>query len=1019
MNYHNTINNMSSPDGLSSVPFNWGGGGGGNSARRFGGALLIGFTLLLGWSIEASAQRVRLPSPSGVGANPTFPVIAVYYPINQTITPLTLPAGSGGTAPLTYSIIDSDEDPGAYEPLGLTFDPATRVLSGTPTMTTSTSGLESSYAATDGRIGTPQAFANITMFVVICGAGKEGNISGLVPCFVDLAVSTLSDVNYVAGQAITPLTLPEATGGTGPININVTTQRTYTLAPLPTGLTFDPDTRVLSGTPTTAGNTTPVYGVTDTVTGNTLTPAPSFTVAVGAALGVSAPGVQTYPRNAAITALTLPEAVGGTGPYTYALTGPSGGNLPAGLVFATGTRILSGTPTTAGATVLTYTATDANGNSDPATFTVTITTTMFTEMVANQTYTIDRAVNLTLPGAVGGTGSYTYTLTGPSGGNLPVGLAFAAGTRILSGTPTTLGDTVLTYTATDANSNSDTMTFTVTVAEPFVNLAVSTLSDVNYVVNQPITSLTLPEATGGTGTDPLLTYTLIPLPTGLTFTATTRVLSGTPTTAGITTAVYGVTDTASGRTLTPAASFTVTVVEPESTLNTVEIRAINEVFVSELATTMTGQTSSAITQRIAQTRSGSGGGVTLAGQSSFADLATTHGKAMTEGTHDMKTMLNGSGFALPLNAVGGGIGVYSPAFWGSGGYEEISGESDLTDGKLDWDGDVSSFSVGVDAHLRNDLLGGIAITRNEADLEYDVTNDVDKSDYELTMTSINPYLGWRVGQLDLWGTVGYGSGDLEITDNGTMDSTDIDSDVDMRSFAGGGGGQIMALGNGGVLRLKGEVSQTWIDVDGDRATNIRSLDVDVNRVRVSLEARQPWAISHATKLQSTLEVGARHDGGDGETGTGIELNAGLRYHTQRLTLEGNIHTLLGREDYDEWGISGTIILQSGKDGQGLSLSLSPGYGEAGDGKLWDNGLPEDSIAETDYGMRLNTRIGYGISAPHGWDGMLTPYSEMTLGNTNSYRFGIGWETNHYGLDLVGEHRQGGENAALVKGEIRF
>ena len=72
-------------------------------------------------------------------------------------------------------------------------------------------------------------------------------------------------------------------------------------------------------------------------------------------------------------------------------------------------------------------------------------------------------------------------------------------------------------------------------------------------------------------------------------------------------------------------------------------------------------------------------------------------------------------------------------------------------------------------------------------------------------------------------------------------------------------GQIMSLGNGGVLRLKGEVSQTWIDVDGDRATNIRSLDVDVNRVRVSLEARQPWAISHATKLQSTLEVGARHD----------------------------------------------------------------------------------------------------------------------------------------------------------------
>ncbi len=911
---------------------------------------------------------------------------------------------------MTYSIFHVNTGAtGIYDQLGLTFNPTTRVLSGTPTTATSgptpADGFPAGYGASDGT-GSSQAFALIQMFVFICEAGKEGNISGTVPCYVDLAVSTLSDVNYVAGQAITPLTLPEATGGSVNISPTIVTQRTYTLAPLPDGLTFDATTRVLSGTPTTAGNITPVYGVTDTLSGRTLTPTASFTATVGAGLGASAPGAQTYPRNAAITALTLPEAAGGTGPYTYTLTGPSGGNLPAGLAFATGTRILSGTPTTAGVTELTYTATDANSIMDTATFTVTITTTMFTDTVSDPTYVINEAVNLTLPGAVGGTGSYTYTLTGPSGGNLPVGLAFATGTRILSGTPTTAGNTVLTYTATDSVGNSDPATFTVTIT---TTMFTEMVANQTYTIDRAV-NLTLPGAVGGTGS---YTYTLTgpsgaALPTGLAFATGTRILSGTPTTAGVTVLTYTATDANSN---SDTMTFTVTVAEPASGPDPEDIRAINEVFISELATTMTGQTSGAITQRIAQTRSGSGGGVTLAGQSSFADLATTHGKSLTEGTSDMKSMLNGSGFALPLNAVGGGIGVYSPAFWGSGGYEEISGESDLTDGKLDWDGDVSSFSVGVDAHLRNNLLGGVAITRNEADLEYDVTNDDDKSDYELTMTSVNPYLGWRVGQLDFWATVGYGTGDL--------DTTDIDSDVDMRSFAGGGGGQIMALGNGGTLRLKGEVSQTWVNVDADRANNIRSLDVDVNRVRVSLEARQPWAISHATKLQSTLEVGARHDGGDGETGTGLELNAGLRYHTQRLTLEGNIHTLLGREDYDEWGISGTIILQSGKDGQGLSLSLSPGYGEAGDRKLWDNGLPEDSIAETDYEMRLNTRIGYGISAPHGWDGMLTPYSEMTLGTTNSYRFGIGWEINRYGLDLVGEHRQGGENAALVKGEVRF
>ena len=68
-------------------------------------------------------------------------------------------------------------------------------------------------------------------------------------------------------------------------------------------------------------------------------------------------------------------------------------------------------------------------------------------------------------------------------------------------------------------------------------MALNAPTDQTYTMGRPITALTLPVATGGTGT---LTYTLtgpamrgladqaVP---GLTFTATTRVLSGTPTTA--------------------------------------------------------------------------------------------------------------------------------------------------------------------------------------------------------------------------------------------------------------------------------------------------------------------------------------------------------------------------------------------------------------------------------------------------------------------------------------------------------
>ena len=80
---------------------------------------------------------------------------------------------------------------------------------------------------------------------------------------------------------------------------------------------------------------------------------------------MTAPGDQTYTMGRPITALTLPAATGGTGTLTYTLTGrqaamPVDGtdNAVPGLTFNTTARVLSGTPTTAATTALTYTVTD-------------------------------------------------------------------------------------------------------------------------------------------------------------------------------------------------------------------------------------------------------------------------------------------------------------------------------------------------------------------------------------------------------------------------------------------------------------------------------------------------------------------------------------------------------------------------------------------------------------------------------------------------------------------------------------
>ncbi len=276
--------------------------------------------------------------------------------------------------------------------------------------------------------------------------------------------------------------------------------------------------------------------------------APSF--------GSSTIANQSLTQNSAMTSLTLPAATGGNGTLSYSLS-PS---LPAGLTFTASTRVLSGTPTgTSASATYTYTVSDGDNNTastdkDTLTFTIVVaaedTAPSFADnaSIANQSLTQNSAMtSLTLPAATGGNGTLSYSLS-PS---LPAGLTFTASTRVLSGTPTgTSASATYTYTVTDADNNTastdkDTITFTIVVAAEadtapsFADNA--SIANQSLTQNTAMTDLTLPAATGGNGT---LSYSLSPaLPAGLTFTASTRVLSGTPSaSAASATYTYTVSD---------------------------------------------------------------------------------------------------------------------------------------------------------------------------------------------------------------------------------------------------------------------------------------------------------------------------------------------------------------------------------------------------------------------------------------------------------------------------------------------
>ncbi len=156
---------------------------------------------------------------------------------NQTFTQgadigvVALPEAVGGAAPYAYAL-----EPAL--PPGLVFDDAAQAISGTPATptvrTVYTYTVQDSFGSADTLRFALQIVAQVSFSDVI------------------------ADQSFPRAQPIAPVSLPQATGGLGPV--------AYTLDPgLPEGLAFDATTRTMTGTPTmvTSGSVAHTYKATD------------------------------------------------------------------------------------------------------------------------------------------------------------------------------------------------------------------------------------------------------------------------------------------------------------------------------------------------------------------------------------------------------------------------------------------------------------------------------------------------------------------------------------------------------------------------------------------------------------------------------------------------------------------------------------------------------------------------------------------------------------------------------------
>jgi large repetitive protein len=423
-----------------------------------------------------------------VTQNYTFSVVCPTI----TITPATLTAATIGSA---YSQTISQT--------GLTGTPAWSVSAGTlPT------GL--SINSTSGVIsGTPTATEtfNFTVQVTNGTCSQTNTYSIVVSCpTISISPSTLS--NGIVGSAYNQTLTQTGLTGTPAWSVSAGT--------LPTGLSLNTSSGVISGTPTALGT----FNFTVQVTNGSCSQTQAYSITV------NCPNItftNTTASNATVgSAYSLNASVtGNTQTVTYSVS-PA---LPAGLSLNTSTGAISGTPT-ATAAVATYTVT-ASQSSGVCTVTQNYTFSVVCSTISISPSTLSN-------GVVGSAYSQTLTQTGLTGtptwsvsaGTLPTGLTLNATSGVISGTPTATGTFNFTVQVTDGTC-STSQAYTVAVNCTGVSINPATLPNANQstAYSQTLTQ------TGLTGT-PTWSVSVGTLPTGLSLNSSTGVISGTPTASG-------------------------------------------------------------------------------------------------------------------------------------------------------------------------------------------------------------------------------------------------------------------------------------------------------------------------------------------------------------------------------------------------------------------------------------------------------------------------------------------------------
>ena len=381
-----------------------------------------------------------------------------------------------------------------------------------------------------------------------------------------------------------------------------------------------------------------------------------------------------------------------------------------------------------------------------------------------------------------------------------------------------------------------------------------------------------------------------------------------------------------------------------------------------------------------------------------------------------------SGSELELNRASHG-GVLS--LWSRSSRSAFRGMEEA----LSLDGDVRTTMVGAD-WARGPLTVGLSVGHTRGLGGYGGRS---AGAMTTSMTGFYPWLGYQVSdRVSVWAVTGYGKGSLRLTPEG---AGALETGMSMAMTAVGTRGALLGSRSSGGFALAFKADALWVGattelLDGPEG-RLNASAAGATRVRTALEGSRGFTLGGGRlSLTPTVELGLRRDGGDAETGAGLDVGGGVVFTdaVMGLSLDVRVRTLLVHqaEGFAERGMSVSFGWDpSPSSPLGLSARLAPSWGGSAMGgaeALWGGQMASGSGSHSVYGSgggQLAAEVGYGL--PVGARFVGTPrvgVMNSTYGRDYRAGYGIGVLESgalNFDLGVDAQRRESGMRGAASNG----